>query len=417
MSKKIEERLPRHIGEGMLPGYAAVKSPWEKLVCYRDAMHYSARYRAIVSAAVMQAFRIVLPDYATRAKLMCEDAYARLLAMTEQSGPDGRKPFIDNHNVHPFFKGNFAGGLVGDKGDDAMLMPGRVNDFGTYRAEKELDICDWDVVGSELCRATTASLQANGDGIAGMLRSGPKLEFHMVEARGCGDRHCRVVAECRNKYPMPAHEVWEDFGPVGSADQIKFTPEEECVKDSMIFREECNYTFSNGTNVESDSSSAILSAFASGSHLYILPSVRVAISKGLFEEKFFDHVLRCVCEAAGKAAFGEAYAKEALRHWLGVPREIGDDDGRVMGGHIEVFLQSMRVPYEIEAFNKDEVVYVIDRGILTLGEMKFADALVYYWYGMTKTLVNPQWSLWEEAGDTPADKLRIKIAKKIDKFC
>jgi hypothetical protein len=238
----------------------------------------------------------------------------------------------------------------------------------------------------------------------------------MVEAKGCGDRHCRIVAESRDKYPMPAHEIWECFGPVGSADQIKFTPEEECVKDSSTFREECNYAFINGTNTENDAS-AVANAYAFAAMTYILPAAKHAINQGLVDEKFFDHVLRCVCEAAGKAAFGEAYAKEALRLWLGVPREIGDDDGRVMGGHIEMYLQSMRVPYEIEAFNKDEVVYVISRNALAVGEPKYVDTLVWYWYGMTKTLVNAQWSLWEEAGDTPADKLRIKIAKKIDKFC
>jgi hypothetical protein len=413
MSKKIDERLPGNSGEGALPGYAAIKSPWEKLICYRDAMHYASRYRSVVSAAAMQALRIVLPDYAARAKLLCEDAYARLLATTRR----GVDSFIDEVNIHPFFRGNFGGALIGDKGDDRLLMCGRVNDFGSYRAEKELDVCDWDVVGSELCRATTASLQANSDGVAEALRPGPKLEFHMVEARGCGDRHCRIVAESRDKYPMPAHEIWECFGPVGSADQIKFTPEEECVKESMIFREESNNAFINGTNVELDSSSAVMVTYACAATVYILPTAKYAIEKGLVDEKFFDHVLRCVCEAAGKAAFGEVYTKEALRQWLGVPKEIGDDDGRVMGGHIEMYLQSVRVPYEIEAFNKDEIVYVINRNALATGAPKFVDAQVAYWYGMTKTLVNAQWSLWEEAGDAPADKLRVKIAKKIDKFC
>jgi hypothetical protein len=36
------------------------------------------------------------------------------------------------------------------------------------------------------------------------------------------------------------------------------------------------------------------------------------------------------------------------------------------------------------------------------------------WYGMAKTLINAQWALWEE--DSPEGKLRIKIAKRIDKF-
>lgn len=181
-------------------------------------------------------------------------------------------------------------------------MCGRVNDFGTYRAEKELDICDWDIVGSELCRATTQSLEGGATAWSQKLRPGTQLEYHMVEAKGCGDCHCRIVAESREKYPMPPHEQWECFGPVATADQIKYTTEEDMVKESMVFREECNYTFANGTNMEQDSTSV-------------------------------------------------------------------------------------------------------------------ANAHVAYWYGMTKTLVNAQWSLWEEPDNTPDDKLRIKIAKKIDKFC
>ena len=42
------------------------------------------------------------------------------------------------------------------------------------------------------------------------------------------------------------------------------------------------------------------------------------------------------------------------------------------------------------------------------------EAHVWMWAGMVKTLVNVQWSLWEE--DSPEGKLRIKIARKIDKF-
>ena len=42
----------------------------------------------------------------------------------------------DQLNMHPFMRGNFVGGLIGDAGDEQLLMCGRVNDFGTYRAEK-----------------------------------------------------------------------------------------------------------------------------------------------------------------------------------------------------------------------------------------------------------------------------------------
>lgn len=415
MSKKIDERLPKAIGEGVMPGYAAIKSPWEKLVCYRDAMHYASRYNAVVGAAIMQAYRILIPDYVERSQLMCEEAYQRL-SMMQKNPSYGGKVSLEAYNVHPFCRGSFVGGLNGDNGDEALLMCGRVNDFGTYRVEKELDVCDWDIVGSELCRATTMSLQAGAEGMAAHLRPGTSLEYCMVEAKGCGDRHCRIVAESRDKYPMPEHKLWESFGPIATADLIKNTPEAECVKESMVFREECNYTFTNGTNVEKDSSSTTLVALSSSGTFYLLPAIGYIIKKGLLDEKTVDHVLKCVCEAAGKAAFGEASSRAAQRQWLGVPAEIRDD-GRVMGGHIEMYLQSLCVQYEIEAFNNDEVIYVIDRGKLTCGQSKFADCLVSYWYGMTKTLVNAQWFLWEEAEDVPENKLRIKIAKKIDKFC
>ena len=82
-----------------------------------------------------------------------------------------------------------------------------------------------------------------------------------------------------------------------------------------------------------------------------------------------------------------------------------------------MFFQAMGLKYEVEAFNKEEVQYIVDRNNLTVYNPGMADAYVAYWYGMTKTLVNAQWSLWEIKDDTPADKLRIRIAKKIDKFC
>jgi hypothetical protein len=112
--------------------------------------------------------------------------------------------------------------------------------------------------------------------------------------------------------------------------------------------------------------------------------------------------------------FGERYAIKACRDWLGVPNSIGED-GRLLGGVIEMLLQSLVCKYEIEAFNENEVIYVIDKGGLAItGCQSLPQAHLYMWMGMVKTLVNAQWSVWEE--DSPAGKMRIKIAKKIDKF-
>ncbi|MDR2246276.1 MAG: hypothetical protein LBE17_06345 [Treponema sp.] len=405
MGKKIDERLPQDFGLKVLPGHASVKSPWEKLYGFRETVHYSCRYDSVVSALIMQAFRIVLPDYMERTEFMCDASHNTQLAFNPS--------FLEKTHTHPFFRGNFTGALPADCGDENSLMCGRVNDFGSYRVEKELDVCDWDIVGTEICRSTIYGMQGGSDACAEHFKAGPKLEFHMVEAKGCGDRHCRVVAESREKWPMPKKpEKRNHFGPIATADMIKFTPDEDCLKEPQFFRGECDYRFTNGTNAEYDESSMVTYPPAT---FIIIPAIMNAIEKGVIKEKDFDHTLKCVCEASGKAMFSDFFAKEGLRNWLGVPREIGDDDGRVLGAYIEMYIQAKHAKYEIEAFNRDEVIYVIDRGVVSSGNPKYLDALIAYWYGMSKTLINAQWALWEE--DSPKDRLRLKIAKKIDKFC
>ncbi len=411
MNKKIDPRISKEIGTGLYP----IKSPWNKMISYVEGAHYCARYNSVVGAAIMQAYRILIPDYVERSKELCASSYARY-EMGFKYVPGLADGIAETMKMHPFMRGNFVGGMMGDAGDEDILMCGRVNDFGTYRVEKELDVCDWDIIGTELCRSTTQCLQACADYVCKIRPEGPQLEYHMVEAKGAGDRHCRIVAECRKKYPMPDHEQWECFGPVGSADQIVYTKEEDTVTESMMFREECDFLFSNGTTFEKNWRSAypalITSTAAFG---YIMPVFDWLIQKGRLEASQIDYTIHCVLEAAGKATFIDDFAKEGLRQWLGVPHSIGKDDGRLMGGYLEMFLQSMHCEYTVEAFNAEEVIYVIDRAVLSNNLPRMVDAFVWFWYGMTKSLVNAQWSLWEE--DSPEGKLRIKIAKKIDKFC
>lgn len=411
MSKKVDQRLPQNSGEnGGLKQYYAIKTPWEKLIGFQEAMHYVNRFEQVLSTSVMQAYRILIPDYEERSELMCRDAFDRLYDFGSMYGVNGDYKL----NMHPFMSGQFVGALIGDEGDDALLMCGRCQDFGTYRAEKELDECPWDIVGTELCRATTMSLQSSANASAERRRKGPTMEYAMVEARGAGDRHCRIVAESREKYPMPEHKLWESFGPIATADQIKYTPEEECVKEPMVFREECDYKFINGTCSVDESGAATMVTLSTAASLYLLPAIEEGIRRERFTRAFAYHVVHMVCEASGKAAFGERYAVKAAREYLGVPQEIGED-GRILGGIIELDLQALNVPYEIEAFNKEEVVYVIDRaGLEITGTKMLPECHLWYWEGAAKTLINAQWKLWEE--DSPEGKMRIKIAKKIDKF-
>ena len=339
--------------------------------------------------------------------MMCEEAFERLYTTGKYYGDD------DGFGIHPFMCGQYAGALIGDKGDDALLMCGRCQDFGTYRAEKELDVCDWDICGSELCRTTTMSLQGQAKASAERRRKGPEIDYMMVEAKGCGDRHCRIIAESREKYPALPHKLWESFGPAVTDDMKKYTEEKDCIDESMMFREECNYHFVNGTNNETDSSNQMIN-MSTGASLYILPAIAETVKRGYVTRHQADHILKCVLEAAGKAMFGERYAIKACRDWLGVPSSFGED-ARVMGALIEMLLQSLVCEYDVESFNKDEVVLIIERSGLEITATKdMPEIHLWMWQGMVKTLVNAQWSLWEEK--SPERKMRIKIAKKIDKF-
>jgi hypothetical protein len=408
MSKKIDERIPEGSGDGAyFKKYNGIQSPWNKMYSYLEALHYASRFESILSAGVAQAYRILIPDYDTRASEMCKESYARLYQTGVNYGDD------DSFGIQSFMCGQYVGSLIGDKGDDALLMCGRCQDFGTYRCEKELDVCDWDICCSELCRATTMSLQGQADASAERRRKGPGMDYMMVEAKGCGDRHCRIIAENREKYPAPKHELWQSFGPAVTEDYKKYTNEEDTIDESMMFRKECNYHFVNGTNNETDSSNQMINMSTAAS-LYFLPAIDNAVKLGYCTREQADWTMKCVLEASGKAMFGERYSIKACRDWLGVPNSIGED-GRIMGGLIEMLLQSLVCSYTIEAFNKDEVILVIDRSGLEITATKnVPETHLWIWRGMVKTLVNAQWSLWEE--DSPAGKMRIKIAKKIDKF-
>lgn len=276
MSKKIDERLPQDFALKFWPGYAAVKSPWDKLMNFKDLTHFIVRADSVLGAVVMQAFRIVCPDYEKRSLLMCETFETVFQQMfIGAKTPEGGDLLADDMNAHPFCCGSFFAALEADMGDERNLMCGRVNDFGSYRVEKELDICDWDIVGSDLCRSTIYALEGGMGNVAEKLHpNGPHLEFNMVEAKGCGDRHCRVVAECRKKWPMPPKQKWEHFGPIATDDMIKYTPEEECIKDPQFFRQECSYTWANGANKEIDASVAVVTLRMPVACMNLLPASR-----------------------------------------------------------------------------------------------------------------------------------------------
>lgn len=416
MAKKlIDDRAPSQFtsASSALKNHAAAHTPWDRLISYRDAAYFVIRYNAVISAGIMQAYRILLPEYEERADELCKSAYQRLKNIW--SVPSMRDSQGAYYCVHPFCRGNFVGALVGDSGDEAQLMYGRVNDFGTYRVEKELDYCAWDIVGSELCRATTQSLMGTADGLATGQRKGPRLDYAMVEALGCGDPHCRIVAESRDKYPMPEHKAWETFGPIATEDQIKHTPEEEMTNDPQCLREECGYEYISGSCQQVGPESLYPNCAISTAATYILPTIDDLIKKGRLDEGFAFHVIHCVLEAAGKAYCGDDAGRKGIIDWLGAPADI--KDGRLLGGFIETFAQCMGIGYETIEFNENAVEIEIETGmLLAMQQMeRLPDCLTWFWNGMVKTLVSARWFVWQEECDPGA--FRIRIAKKIDKFC
>ena len=50
----------------------------------------------------------------------------------------------------------------------------------------------------------------------------------------------------------------------------------------------------------------------------------------------FERIFKIVFSTAGKNAFIEPFAVEGLRSWLGVPREIGDNDPRLMADILKI---------------------------------------------------------------------------------
>lgn len=322
---------------------------------------------------------------------------------------------IKAFNIHPFMRGGFLCGFSGDEGDESLGMCGRVTDFGTHRIEKELDTCPWDVMGSEICRTSTwAGMEVIGNQFQ-RVTGGPKMRISMVEAKGCGDLHCRIVGESYEKYPMPERKIWDNFGPIATEDQIKFTPEEKCIKDCQVFRSECNFKYRNGTCYEYDVNKAYATTASSPLGVeYTTWTFNDMLAKGELTQERLENVLTDVADAAGKSAFMDMFAVHGCRNWLGVPDSI--HDGRVLGGYVEVYLQGRKAPYEIVSFNKDEVIYDIDEAAFCGGYPLMKSLYIPFWYGVCKTLVGTQWALWEEKDGVPEGKFRLKIAKKIDKF-
>ena len=207
-----------------------IETVWGKLIPEKEGYNFGVRHIAGFSSNIFQLMRILEPDFVKRTSAICEVAYMFNMSACSDQYLAG---FYDEWNIPEFCKRSaWLGAIFGDSGDEYENMAGRVIQFTRNRVEKELDTCPWDIVGGELCNMTTAMFTANFD------LTSPNTEncvaLNMCEARGCGDRHCRVVAERRDVFGLEK-QGWMDHmqQPVMP---VHNTPEERTVREGQILR-------------------------------------------------------------------------------------------------------------------------------------------------------------------------------------
>lgn len=392
-----------------LPTYKGVETLWGKIIPEKEAYKYSVRQIAAFCANLFQVMRILEPDFKKRTEAICEISY--MLNMSA-SGDQYINDYFGEWNVPEFCeKSSWLGAIWGDSGDEYENMAGRVIQFTRNRVEKELDTCPWDIVGAELCNMTTAMFTANFDLVSDTGEN--QMSLNMCEARGCGDEHCRVVAERRDVYNLPK-QGWMDHmqQPV---DPVHNTPKERRVTEGQLLR---NGIYSQAFGEEKTLEWAYRWVSEFGWVWCVCFPISVMRDMAEDEEEF-ERIFKIVFSTAGKNLFMEPFAKDGIRTWLGVPNEIDAEDPRIMGSYIKAELDCALVPNELVAFTKDEVRIKVAADAMD-GRFDMAPTeeigLGYemLWHNGVKTLQTPELSCWFEGRDT--DEYTIVVGKKVDKF-
>ena len=143
----------------------------------------------------------------------------------------------------------------------------------------------------------------------------------------------------------------------------------------------------------------------------------MAIKEMAPDEDEFMRVFRIIFATAGKNQFIDPFAKEGLRSFLGIPHDMDENDGRILGGYIRYMLDVQQVPYEMVRWTKDETwIKVKSEDFTARYEMapldELVDAYEAQWNGAAKTLVSPEWSCVIE--DRDEEDMSIKVIRKED---
>ena len=385
-----------------------VQTIWGKLIPEKEAYQYAVRQIASFCANLFQVMRILEPDFEKRTAAICDISYMMNMSASSDEYMTG---FHDEWNIPEFCKkDSWLGAIFGDSGDEYENMAGRVIQFTHDRVEKELDTCPWDIVGAELCNMTTAMFTANFDLCSPNGQN--EVNLNMCEARGCGDCHCRVVAERRDVFGGEP-QGWLDHMQQ-PAMPIHDTPPERRVREGQILR---NDGYSQAFGEDKTFSWAYRWCMEKG-WVWCIAFPLIAIRDMAPSDEEFERIFKIVFSTAGKNAFIESFAVEGLRSWLGVPHEIGSNDPRLMGGCIKNVMDCQLVPNTLERFTKDEVVIKVDTETFN-GRFPMApvDELTTgyeaLWHNMVKTMVSAEWSFWFDGKDD--EYMYIHVGHRIDK--
>ena len=387
--------------------HRGVETAFGKIIPEKEAYSYCLRTIAAFSANIFQVMRVLNDDWEDRTSQICEIANMMNCAAcsgSEEELFDYLNDFYDEWNIPELVKrAAWIGAIWGDY---------RVIQFTEDRVEKELDSCPWDIVGSEMCNMTTAMFTANFDIAAGGEHGEitNDVALNMCEARGCGNPHCRVVAERRDTFGLEKQD-WLDhrgqaFLPVHD------TPPERRVKHAQGLR---NGQYTNAFG-EEQSLEWQYNWVAQMGWVWSISFPLIAIRDMADDDDEFERILKIVFATAGKNAFIDPFAREGLRNWLDIPREIGDNDPRVMGAYIQAILGCQLVPHELEAFDAYGVEIRVDQDTFT-GRFEMApldEITIGYeaqWNGACHTLVSPEWSVWIDEDD---DDFIINVGRKVD---
>jgi hypothetical protein len=397
-----------------LESLKGVETVWGKIIPEKQAYKYGLRQIASFSANIFQVMRILEPDFDKRTALIAE--IANMMNMSVAGTDEMQKEYInayfDEWNIPEFCtRSSWLGAIFGDSGDEYQNMAGRVIQFTPDRVEKELDTCPWDIVGAEMCNMTTAMFLANFD-LCSSSGTENEMALDMCEARGCGDMHCRVVAEMRDVFGRAEQGPLDHMGQ--PAAPVHPTPRERMVKEGQALR---NGVYTNAFGEEKTLEWCYRWSMENG-WTWSVTFPMIAIRDMAPSEDEFIRVLKIVFSTAGKNAFIDPFAVEGMRAWLGVPHEVDENDGRLMGGYVKAMLDTQLVPNEMIRFDKDEVRIRVrqDDFIARFAMSPMEELTIGYealWHNMVKTMVSPEWSCWIEGKDE--EEMFVVVGKKIDK--